>query len=109
MKALFSTGAALSALILATPALAQTASADQAELAALVRAQAAEIAALRTRLDRIEGRQPAIEVAAPVQAQAQKPARIEQAANRRPIADEENATASFAPQIVAASPAEQDV
>ncbi len=109
MKILLTTGAALSALILATPALAQTVSVDQAELAALVRAQAAEIAALRTRLDRIEGRQPAVAVVDPAPSSVPSPARTEQAANRRPIADEENALASFAPQILPASPAEQDV
>ena len=47
------TGCALLALAIATPALAQTPS--QAELAELVKAQAAEIAALRARLDRLEG------------------------------------------------------
>ena len=49
------TGCALIALFAATPALAQTPNAD--DLATLVRAQAAEIVALKARLDRLEGAQ----------------------------------------------------
>ncbi|MFD2430686.1 hypothetical protein ACFSUK_26735 [Sphingobium scionense] len=48
-------GCAALALIVATPVLAQTPSAD--ELAALVKAQAAEIATLKARLDKLEGQQ----------------------------------------------------
>ena len=61
---LFRTGCAALALIAATPALAQTPS--DADLAALVRAQAAEIAALKSRLDRLENATAVAQASAPV-------------------------------------------
>ncbi len=63
------TATALVALMAATPALAQTPSND--DLAALVRQQAAEIATLRARLDRLEGTTAA--APAPVAATAPAP------------------------------------
>ncbi|WP_448663566.1 OprO/OprP family phosphate-selective porin [Sphingomonas sp. CJ20] len=103
MKTRLLAGAAFSALLFAAPAIAQTAPADQSELVALLRAQAAEIAALRARLDTIEASR-----AAPV---APAAAPVQQAAATRPVAtaNDENVQTSFAPQIVPASPAEQDV
>jgi len=55
MKAFLFTGAALAALTLGSPALAQSQSPDLAELTSLLRAQADEIAALRARLDAVDG------------------------------------------------------
>jgi len=101
---LLRTGCALVALIAATPALAQAPS--QEDLAALVRAQAAEIAALKARLDRLEGVQsaaPAVPTTGPVPAAA--PPRVELAQQeRRP-----QVTQPFAPQLVPPGPAERDV
>ncbi|AJP72568.1 OprO/OprP family phosphate-selective porin [Sphingomonas hengshuiensis] len=105
MKTTLLGGAALAALMFAAPAFAQSTSAEQAELVALLRAQAAEIAALRARLDKVEASAPA------VAAHTSAPAATQQApaANRLAIANEEATPDSFAPQIVPASIAEQDV
>ena len=65
---MFRTASALVALLAATPALAQTPTAD--ELAVLVRQQAAEIATLRARLDRLEGAQQVAATPAPAPAPA---------------------------------------
>ena len=96
------TGCAALALIAATPALAQ--SAGDADLAALVRAQAAEIATLKARLDRLEGAPPANQVvnAVPVVPQVAVPAQIAQnVAPRR--------TVPFAPQLAPPGPADRDL
>ncbi|WP_420146126.1 OprO/OprP family phosphate-selective porin [Sphingobium sp.] len=97
-------GCAALALIIATPALAQTPSAD--ELAALVKAQAAEIAALKTRLDRLEGQGAAAmaQNAAPVPAQQPAPQVAQQQASPPPVV-----ITPFAPQIVPPGPADLDV
>lgn len=87
-------GCAVLALIAATPALAQAPSAE--ELAALVKAQAAEIASLKARLDKIEGQ--AATGAAPA------PAQVAQQAATPPLT-----VAPFAPQIVPPGPADIDV
>ncbi|WP_311270188.1 porin [Sphingobium sp. WCS2017Hpa-17] len=84
------------ALIAATPALAQTPSAD--ELAALVKAQAAEIASLKARLDKIEG-----QAMAPAAAPAPAP-QVAQQTQTPPVT-----VAPFAPQIVPPGPADIDV
>ncbi len=106
---LLRTGCALIALVVATPALAQTPSAD--ELATLVRAQAAEIAALKARLDRLEGAQQVAAMPAPAtpgtvattSASAPAPVQVAQQTRRPQV------TAPFAPQLVPPGPAERDV
>ena len=101
------TGCALLALVVATPALAQTPS--QADLAELVRAQAAEIAALKARLDRIEGQQAlaATPAPAPVPTPAQTQTPPQQVAQAAPPAVRR--TVPFAPQLVPPGPADRDV
>ena len=94
-------GCAALALIVATPALAQTPSAD--DLAALVKAQAAEIAALKARLDKIEGQQAAAQAATPPAA-AQPAPQMAQQDTAQPLV-----IAPFAPQIVPPGPADIDV
>ena len=98
-------GCAIGALVIATPALAQTPSQD--DLAALVRAQAAEIAALKARLDRLEGTAataPATIAATPQTTPATPaPERLAQV-TPPPII-----TQPFAPQLVPPGPAERDI
>lgn len=101
MKTTLFTSAALAALVMSAPALAQSAPANQDELVTLLRAQAAEIAALRARLDKIEVTGPAVP-AAPLAQQA-KPA------PRLAIANEESIIEGFAPQILPPGLADQDV
>jgi phosphate-selective porin OprO/OprP len=97
----FPSACALVALLAATPALAQAPSQD--ELATLVRQQAAEIAALKARLDRLESAQAAVasppaaappQVAPPVAVAAASPQVI---------------TPPFAPQLVSPGPADRDI
>ncbi|MEH3047296.1 OprO/OprP family phosphate-selective porin [Sphingomonas adhaesiva] len=98
------TGCALMAIAVATPALAQTPS--QEDLGAIVRAQAAEIAALRARLDRLEAQRLAADAAIPAPAStsaASPPVQVAQT-ERPPLV-----TAPFAPQLVPPGPAERDV
>jgi phosphate-selective porin OprO/OprP len=102
MTKVFRTTIALAALIAATPALAQAP--IPAELEALVRAQAAEIATLRTRLDRLEA-QAAVPATAPVVVAAQETAAPAPAAAGPVVA----VTRPFAPQIVPPGPAERNV
>ncbi|MDT8760882.1 porin [Sphingomonas psychrotolerans] len=109
MKRTLLSGAGLVAIALATPASAQNNAADQAELVALIKAQSAEIAALRARLDKIEGAAPATTATTATAATPAAPAQQVASATRVGIANEENEQESFAPQIVPASPAEQDV
>ncbi len=106
MKMKFLAGAALSALLFATPALAQSTPGDQAELVKLLKAQAEEIAALRARLDKIEGNQ----AAAPV-AHAAAPVSLPQAAQakRTNVANDESVADSFAPQLAPVGLADQSV
>lgn len=103
-------GCALGALVIATPALAQTPSQD--DLAALVRAQTAEIAALKARLDRLEGAPataPMTTTAAmtpdPTQTTPATPApeRLAQ------VTPPPLVTQPFAPQLVPPGPAERDI
>ncbi len=82
---LFRTGCALVALIAATPALAQTPT--QEELAALVKAQSAEIAALRARLDRLEGTPVATAQPAPTPAPATPPVVLAQHIQKQQVAE----------------------
>lgn len=107
------TASALIALLAATPALAQTPSSD--ELAALVRQQAAEIATLRARLDRLEG----VASASPA-ATAPAPAAPSPSGTPMPTppapqlaqsdpASRGTVTRPFAPQLVPPGPAERDV
>ena len=77
---LFRTGCAALALIAATPALAQAPS--EAGLAALVRAQAAEIAALKSRLDRLENNAAVAQASAPVAPVQVAPQRSRRTPNR---------------------------
>lgn len=102
---LFRSGCALVALVAATPALAQVPT--QEELAALVKAQSAEIAALRERLDRLEGTPAAVAQTAPAApaAPASPPAQLAQT----PSQTGGNVTSPFAPQLVPPGPAERDV
>lgn len=96
-------GCAALALIAATPALAQAPdnqAPDNQDLADLVRAQAAEIAMLKARLDRLEGQNAA--TAAP-QAMA-APQMAQQQATPPPMI-----VSPFAPQIVPPGPADIDV
>ncbi|MHA6718919.1 OprO/OprP family phosphate-selective porin [Sphingomonas sp. RS6] len=104
MKKLLLAGAASSALILAAPAFAQSSEGDQAELIALIKAQAAELAALRARLDKIEGGQAA--TTAPAQTTTAAPRPQQQ---RRPIAGEESLVEGFAPQIMPPNLVDQTV
>ncbi|PSJ40548.1 porin [Allosphingosinicella deserti] len=107
MKSTLLSSAAVAALVYATPAFAQSNSADQQELVSLLRAQAAEIAALRARLDKIEGAGTAqAGGAAPQLVQPTQPVATGQ---RMALANEENVQDSFAPQIVPPGPADQDV
>ena len=101
------TATALVALMAATPALAQTPSND--DLAALVRQQAAEIATLRARLDRLEGTTAA---AAPAPVAATAPAPTASPAPQLAQSDtigRDTVTRPFAPQLVPPGPAERDV
>lgn len=107
MKRTLLSSAGLVALALATPVCAQSASPDQSELLALIKAQSEEIAALRARLDKIEVSRPATAAAAAATAVA--PAPQVTAVRRVGVANEENAQDSFAPQIVPPGPADQDV
>lgn len=94
-------GSAALALIAATPALAQTPNAE--ELAALVKAQAAEIASLKARLDKLEGQGVAqAAAAAPNGPSGQQLAR--QTDDRKSLV-----IVPFAPQIVPPGPADLDV
>ncbi len=86
-------GCAALALIAATPALAQAPGTD--ELAELVRAQAAEIASLKARIDRLEGQGVQVAAAPPV-------------AQQQPV-QPPMVVAPFAPQIVPPGPADIDV
>ncbi|KQM96829.1 OprO/OprP family phosphate-selective porin [Sphingomonas sp. Leaf25] len=107
----FASGCAFVALTVATPALAQTPT--PAELAELVRQQAAEIQTLRARLDRIEGQQSAAASApttttvptAQLAQQGADPALLlPQTANTQP-----RRTVPFAPQLAPPGPADRDV
>ncbi len=104
MKMKFLGGAALAALLFATPALAQNTSTDQAELVKLLKAQAEEIAALRSRLDKIESTPVAVTRAA-------APVSVPQGAQvrRTAIANDETVADSFAPQLAPVGPADQSV
>ena len=98
---LLHTGCALLAMTVATPALAQIPS--QSELAELVRAQAAEIAALKARLDRVEvGQQAqAVPAAIPAPVQAVPPTQVAQGTSTP------RTTVPFAPQLVPPGPGER--
>jgi phosphate-selective porin OprO and OprP len=106
MRTKFLAGAALSALLFATPALAQTTPSDQSELVKLLKAQSEEIAALRARLDKIEGTQ----AAAPI-AHAAAPVAVQQTAQgkRTAVANDDSVADSFAPQIIPPNLADQSV
>ncbi len=95
----FRTGVAAVALIAATPALAQTPS--EADLAALVRAQAAEIATLKSRLDRLENVAAVAQAATPVTPLAPPQAVAQNNDPRRTI--------PFAPQLAPPGPADRSV
>lgn len=102
MKNTLLAGTALAAVLFASPGFAQTESVDQAELAALVRAQAGEIAALRARLDAIEAAKP-VGTAAPSPAAAVRTPGVPHRAN----ADGDSASELFATNIVQPGLAEQ--
>ena len=94
-------GTAALALVSATPALAQAPTRD--ELAELVRAQAAEIASLRQRVDRLEAERAV--AAAPAQATAPVLAAAEPVdTTPKPIV-----TQPYAAQLLPPGPAERDV
>jgi len=99
---MFASGTALVALIAATPALAQEPTKD--DLAELVRAQAAEIASLRQRVEKLEAGQSVKDGAAPVVAAAsQAPAAAPEPAPQVVV------TQPYAPQLVPPGPAERDI
>jgi phosphate-selective porin OprO/OprP len=104
----FRTGCALVALIIATPALAQTGAPapSDADLAALVRAQAAEIATLKSRLDRLETNAVVAQAAAPA-----APVQPTAAAPQPQLAQtgEPRRTVPFAPQLAPPGPADRSV
>lgn len=102
---LFRTASALVALLAATPTLAQTPTTD--ELAALVRQQANEIAALRARLDRLEGAQQVAALPAPTPATPETPVAPQLA--RGDVLGRDTVTRPFAPQLVPPGPAERDI
>lgn len=103
MKSLLTTGVALAALAAAHPATAQDAP-TQAELIELVRAQAAEIASLRARVDRLE----ADDSAAPQVAATTPDAQPVEVARTEPVRTGP-VTPPYAPQIVPPGPAERDI
>ncbi|WP_232494058.1 OprO/OprP family phosphate-selective porin [Novosphingobium kaempferiae] len=98
------TGAAFVALVAANPALAQAPTRD--ELADLVRAQAAEIASLRQRVDALEAERkaPAAVAAAP-----QQSAPVQVAAAEPQQAPPVVVTQPYAPQLLPPGPAERDI
>ncbi|PZU10000.1 MAG: porin [Sphingobium sp.] len=98
-------GCAALALIAATPALAQAPTAE--ELAALVKAQAAEIASLKARLDKLEAQGVAQQSAAPAPDAAPDLQPAPQLAQKQ--AAPTLVIAPFAPQIVPPGPADLDV
>lgn len=100
MSSLLRGGCASLALIAATPALAQAPSTE--ELGALVRAQAAEIAALKARLEKLET-QSVAQAAATPPAQTQ-PVEVAQQQAAEPVV-----VTPFAPQIVPPGPADIDI
>lgn len=100
MSSLLRGGCASLALIAATPALAQAPSTE--ELGALVRAQAAEIAALKARLEKLET-QSVAQAAATPPAQNQ-PVQVAQQQAAEPVV-----VTPFAPQIVPPGPADIDI
>ena len=100
MSSLLRGGCASLALIAATPALAQAPSTE--ELGALVRAQAAEIAALKARLEKLET-QSVAQAAATPPAQPQ-PVQVAQQQAAEPVV-----VTPFAPQIVPPGPADIDI
>jgi phosphate-selective porin OprO/OprP len=109
---LYRSGCALVALIAATPALAQTPA--PADLEALVRAQAAEIATLKARLDRLEANNTALAQTAPVAPSAATPSAATptppvQVAQGTVTRGRGNVTSPYAPQLVPPGPAERDV
>lgn len=96
-------GCAALALIAATPALAQAPTTD--ELAALVKAQAAEIATLKARLDKLEGQGTAQAATSTAPAHQQPTApQVAQSSSTPPVR-----VTPFAPQIVPPGPADLDV
>lgn len=97
-------GAAVLALVAATPALAQAPTRD--DLADLVRAQAAEIASLRQRVDRLEAERTV--AAAPVQAPAPVLAANEPVEASTPTPPT-IITQPYAAQLLPPGPAERDV
>lgn len=100
MSSLLRGGCASLALIAATPALAQAPSTE--ELGALVRAQAAEIAALKARLEKLET-QSVAQAAVTPPAQTQ-PVQVAQQQAAEPVV-----VTPFAPQIVPPGPADIDI
>ncbi len=100
MSSLLRGGCASLALIAATPALAQAPSTE--ELGALVRAQAAEIAALKARLEKLET-QSVAQAATTPPAQTQ-PVEVAQQQAAEPVV-----VTPFAPQIVPPGPADIDI
>lgn len=105
-----SAGCALIALVAATPSLAQAPT--QNDLAVLVREQAAEIAALRARIERLEGAGTPVAAAQTGQAGAARPAAAAPpvaVAQQQPVQPPEIVTRPFAPQLVPPGPAERDV
>ncbi|MEE4450973.1 OprO/OprP family phosphate-selective porin [Novosphingobium resinovorum] len=94
------TGAAFLALAVANPALAQAPTRD--ELADLVRAQAAEIASLRRRVDALEATRTA--AAAP-----QQNAPVVAAAEPEQVAPTVLSTQPYAAQLLPPGPAERDI
>lgn len=103
MKFTLLAGVAVSALLFGAPALAQATAPDQAELASLVRAQAGEIAALRARLDAIEGARPAPSFTPGPAAALQVPRMP-----RSEVVGDDVPTQIFATNIVRPGPADQD-
>ncbi|WP_396592611.1 OprO/OprP family phosphate-selective porin [Brevundimonas sp. R86498] len=100
-------GAALCALLSGSPAAAQTTSADQNELASLIRAQAGEIAALRARLDAMEAGVPV--ATAPAQAPASSTALQVPGLVRSEVVGDDVPSQTFATNIVRPGPADQSV
>ncbi|MGF7153661.1 OprO/OprP family phosphate-selective porin [Novosphingobium gossypii] len=99
------TSAAFLALVSGNPALAQTPTRD--DLADLVRAQAAEIASLRQRVDALEAERHTVAAAtAPQQAAPVQVASAEPVKTAPPVAV---STLPYAPQLLPPGPAERDI
>ncbi len=93
-------GCSLGALLISLPAHAQT---SEADLVALVRAQAAEIAALKARVEKLEGAPQATAIVPPAAAPVAAAPVVQAATSGR------TGVVPFAPQIIPPGPADRSI